>query len=272
MLDGSTIAGDRSAQILEALSLSRRIQNEPNVQRIMLARAQALETRALGLLPEPLKAQHHERDPAEQLERVRALLDARRFGEAEQAAEQSLAALPESERANSVACEVRFLEGKARAATRAYARAGELFESLLDQCKDPELRARAQFSAGKAAASDGQHMLAIKRFAALEQEAPKNSLADDARLYGALSYLELGVEARFTELLSALPDDYPDGDMVPEGSFRLALRRMEQTGLPRRGARARTRCSTTSSAWGVRAADFAGRERYFSRARPGGHR
>ena len=71
-------------------------------------------------------------------------------------------------------------------------------------------------------------MLAIKRFAALEQEAPKNSLADDARLYGALAYLELGVEARFTELLSALPDDYPDGDMVPEGSFRLALRRLDK--------------------------------------------
>jgi len=255
-------AGDRSAQILEALSLSRRIQNEPNVLRLTLQSALALEARALGLLPEPLQAQHRERDPAEQLERVRALVDARRFAEAELAAQQSLAALPEAERASSVGCEIQFLSGKALAATRAYARAGEMFETLLGQCKDPDLRARAQFSAGKAAASDGQHMLAVKRFAALEQDAPKNSLADDARLYGALSYLELGVEARFTELLSALPDDYPDGDMVPEGSFRLALRRLDKQDF-QGAARVLERVLGNKFSVAARAADFAGRERYF---------
>ncbi|MEI9947635.1 MAG: transglycosylase SLT domain-containing protein [Pseudomonadota bacterium] len=263
LLDAADIgSGDRSLQILKALSLSRRIQDEPNVPRATLLSAQAREARALGLLPEPLQAQHRERDPAEQLERVRALSDARRFALAQQAAEQSLAALPESERASSVGCEIQFLSGKALAATRAYARAGEMFETLLGQCQDPELRARAQFSAGKAAASDGQHMLAIKRFAALEQEAPKNSLADDARLYGALSYLELGVEARFTELLSALPDDYPEGDMVPEGSFRLALRRLDKQDF-QGAARVLERVLGNKFSVAARAADFAGRERYF---------
>jgi soluble lytic murein transglycosylase len=116
--------------------------------------------------------------------------------------------------------------------------------------------------AGKAAASDGQHMLAIKRFAALEQDAPKNSLADDARLYGALSYLELGVEARFTELLSAMPDDYPDGDMVPEGSFRLALRRLDKQDY-QGAARVLERVLSNKFSVTARAADFAGRERYF---------
>jgi peptidoglycan lytic transglycosylase len=255
-------SGDRDAQILEALSLSRRIQNEPNVSRITLLSGQVLEARALALLPEPQKTQHKERDPAEQLERVRALADARRFAEAEQAAELSLAALPPAERVASVGCEIQFLSGKALASKRAYARAGDVFEALLSQCKDPELRARAQFTAGKAAASDGQHMLAIKRFAALEQESPNNSLADDARLYGALSYLELGVEARFTELLSALPDDYPDGDMVPEGSFRLALRRLDKQDY--QGAvRVLERVLTNKFSVAARGADFAGRERYF---------
>ncbi|HEY0467654.1 MAG TPA: lytic transglycosylase domain-containing protein, partial [Polyangiaceae bacterium] len=263
LLEASAAAGgDHSPQILEALSLSRRIQNEANVQRALLQSAQALELRALGLLPEPLRAQHQERDPTEQLERVRALSDARRFAEAERAAEQTLLALPESQRVSTVGCEVQFLSGKALAATRAYARAGEMFEALLNQCKDPELRARAQFMAGKAAASDGQHMLAVKRFAALEQEAPKNSLADDARLYGALSYLELGVEARFTELLSALPDNYPDGDMVAEGSFRLALRRLDKQDY--QGAvRVLERVLGNKFSVAARAADFAGRERYF---------
>jgi len=263
VLDASSAAStDPSAQILVALSLSRRIQNEPNVGRVALQSAQALEARALGLLPEPLRAQHRDRDPAERLERVRALSDARRFADAEQAAEQTLAALPETERAGTIGCEVQFLSGKALAATRAYARAGDVFEALLNQCKDPDLRARAQFMAGKAAASDGQHMLAVKRFAALEQDAPKNSLADDARLYGALSYLELGVEARFTELLSALPDDYPEGDMVPEGSFRLALRRLDKQDF--QGAvRVLERVLGNKFSVTARAADFAGRERYF---------
>jgi len=263
LLDAPAAAeADRSAQILQALSLSRRVQNEPNVQRVTLQSAQALETRALGLLPEPLRTQHQSRDLTEQLERVRALSDARHFKEAEQAAEQSLAALPEAERASPAGCEIQFLSGKALSATRAHAKAGESYEALLGQCKDPELRARAQFMAGKAAASDGQHMLAIKRFAALEQDAPKNSLADDARLYGALSYLELGVEARFTELLSAMPDDYPDGDMVPEGSFRLALRRLDKQDY-QGAARVLERVLANKFSVTARAADFAGRERYF---------
>ncbi len=110
--------------------------------------------------------------------------------------------------------------------------------------------------AGKAAASDGQHMLAVQRFNALEQDAPKHSLADDARLYGALSYLELGVEARFTELLSALPDDYPDGDMVPEGSFRLALRRFDKQDY-QGAARVLERVLDNKFSRGARGADFA---------------
>ena len=256
------VQGDRAALLLRALSLSRRIQNEPSAARNVLLAARAIEARALELLPEPQRTEHRTRDASEQLERVRALSDARHFTEAEQAAEQTLAVLPEAEHGGPVGCEVQFLFGKALSATRAYGRAGEVFESLLSQCADPDLRARAQFMAGKAAASDGQHMLAVKRFAALEQDAPTNSLADDARLYGALSYLELGVEARFTELLSAMPDDYPDGDMVPEGCFRLALRRLDKQDF-QGAARVLERVLDNKFSVGARGADFAGRERYF---------
>jgi len=258
----ASAAGDRSAQLVQALSLCRRIQIEPNLQRATLLASQTLEPRVLGLLPENLANLHRTRDANEQLDRVRALSDARRFAEAEQAAEETLTALLPTERATLLGCEVQFLSGKALSSTRAYARAGEVFEALLGQCSDPDLRARAQFMAGKAAASDGQHTLAAKRFAALEQEAPKHSLADDARLYGALAYLELGVEARFTELLSAMPDDYPDGDMVPEGAFRLALRRLDKQDF--QGAvRVLERVLDNKFSSGARASDFAGRERYF---------
>ncbi|MES1177394.1 MAG: transglycosylase SLT domain-containing protein [Myxococcales bacterium] len=263
LLEPNAVADpDRSAQLLKALSLSRSCQNELSASRTTLAAAKALETRVLALLPEPTRSERTALSPQEQLERVRALSDARRFADAERAAEQALSALPPDQHGSALGCELQLLDGKARSAQRAYGRAGDALEGLLKECADPDMRARAQFMAGKAAASDGQHMLAIKRFAALEQDSPKHSLADDARLYGALSYLELGVEARFTELLSALPDDYPDGDMVPEGSFRLALRRMDKQDF-QGAARVLERVLDNKFSSGARASDFAGRERYF---------
>ncbi len=55
--------------------------------------ARALELRVLNLLPEPERSQHAALSSQEQLERVRALSDARRFPDAGQAAELALAAL-----------------------------------------------------------------------------------------------------------------------------------------------------------------------------------
>ncbi len=252
----------RTNERLRALELARHIPNQAGVARATLLAAQKLETRALGALSDPERHTHAVRSTAERLEQARALFDARRFEDARAAADETLAQLPEAERKSTAGCELQFTLGKALAAARTYDRAGEVFEALLNQCADRDLRARARFMAGKAAASDGQHMLAIQRFAALEREFPDHSLADDARLYGALAYLELGVEARFTELLSSLPDDYPDGDMVVEGSFRLALRRLDKQDY-QGAARVLERVLDNKLSSGARAADFAGRERYF---------
>jgi len=254
--------GEREPEVLQALDLARRVQDELSAKHATLTAAQALEARALEALPEPARDEHRARDAAGRLDHVHALLDARRFDDAEQAASDSLAALSATEQNSALACETQFSLGKALSARHKYGRAGEVLEALLNQCKDPDLRARAEFAAGKAAASDGDHTLAVKRFAALEQDTPTSSLADDARYYGALSYLELGVEARFTELLSSLPDDYPDGDMVVEGSFRLALRRLDKQDF-QGAARVLERVLDNKFSTTARAADFAGRERYF---------
>jgi soluble lytic murein transglycosylase len=262
LLLGVPAPQEHTPELLRALELARRIQDEVSASHATLLSAKALEARALLNLPEAERALHRARDAAGQLDHVHALLDARRFEDAEQAASDALVGLPEAERKSAVGCELQFSLGKAVSARRNYAHAGEILEALLAACSDPDLRARAEFMAGKAAASDGEHMLAVKRFAALEQDAPTSSLADDARLYGALAYLELGVEARFTELLSSLPDDYPDGDMVVEGSFRLALRRLDKQDF-QGAARVLERVLDNKFSTTARAADFAGRERYF---------
>ncbi|MEP7049175.1 MAG: transglycosylase SLT domain-containing protein [Pseudomonadota bacterium] len=262
LLEPGLAGADHTAELLQALELSRHIQNELSASRATLLAARANEARALAALPEAVRSTRTARSSAERLEQARALVEARHFTDARAVVDEALSGLPESERKSTTGCELQFLLGKTLASLRTYDRAGEVFEALLNQCTDPDLRARAQFMAGKAAASDGEHMLAVKRFAALEQDSPKSSLADDARLYGALSYLELGVEARFTELLSSLPDDYPDGDMVVEGSFRLALRRLDKQDF-QGAARVLERVLDNKYSTGARAADFAGRERYF---------
>jgi soluble lytic murein transglycosylase len=262
LLEPVAVSEGRSSQLLRALDLSRHVQNELGASRQTLLAAQALEARALSALPPAMQTEHRARSSAERLEQARALFDARRFSDARAAADETLNGLSEAERSGTSGCELQFLLGKTLFSTRAYERAGQVLEALLKQCSDPDLRAKARFMAGKAAASDGQHMLAVQRFAALEQEAPGNSLADDARFYEALSYLELGVEARFTELLSSMPDDYPDGDMVVEGSFRLALRRLDKQDY-QGAARVLERVLDNKLSSGARAADFAGRERYF---------
>jgi len=263
LLLGGPASSDHDAELTQALSLTRRAQNETGLSRQQGLAAQALEARVLAALPEALRKEHQSKSPNELLEHLRALVDSRKFDDVEGVVAQIQSELPEAERHGPVACEAQFLLGKALSGHRAYAKAGEVFDALLSECKaDDDLRARARFMAGKAAASDGQHMLAAQRFAALEQEYPKNSLADDARLYGALAYLELGVEARFTELLNALPDDYPDGDMVVEGAFRLALRRFDKQDF-QGAARVLERVLENKFSTAARAADFAGRERYF---------
>jgi soluble lytic murein transglycosylase len=60
-----------------------------------------------------------------------------------------------------------------------------------------------------------------------------------------------------------MPDDYPEGDMLAEGCFRLALRRMEKRDFPG-AARPLTRAiERLPELEAGRGGDFAGRERYF---------
>src|SRR5690606_15554557 len=83
-----------------------------------------------------------------------------------------------------------------------------------------------------------------------------------ARINAALSYSELGAEARFTELLSSLPDLYPQGDLMLDGVFRLAVRRMEK-GDWSGAAAVLDRAAVLVENDAARGHEFSGRERYF---------
>lgn len=223
--------------------------------------APGLERRILESLPRELADQHRMISVQDQLRQVRALVDARQHDEANVTAERLFARLREPY--GELACEARVLQAKVLGAQRKHEAAVARIEDVLAHCKDRDLRARALYMAGKSAFSDKRYTVADRLFAQLEAEAPKHRLADDARLYRAEAQQELGVESRFTELLTRMPEDYPKGDMVLEGVFRLALRRIQKGDWA--GAAVILQRGTELAGPGdlSRGPGDAGRERYF---------
>ncbi len=256
---------DNQDDLVRALALARRIDLEQTgTGGALQLRAQGLEKKILDALPKKERARLAHPTPAEELIRVQALLGAGQDDGAEQAAEDVLKALPPAERSKGPACEMGILRAKALAMKHEAGKAADALDELLRRCKgDDDLKARALYLAGRYAAKDGRHMAAIQHYEKLEKELPHHRLADDARLLAAISYFDLGVEARFTELLSSMPDDFPEGDMVVDGVFRLALRRIEKgdwSGAANVLDRASRLVGPRDS---TRGSDFSGRERYF---------
>jgi soluble lytic murein transglycosylase len=260
-LAGSGALPRPAAELGEALRLTRLLATAAEDQPALLKEAQAQENHWRSLVPEAERQALSLPSLSEQLERLRSLVDARRF----EAAQRLLATLPPFDPASSEpeACDVEVLRGKVAMASKRSSDAEKSYLLVAHAHCAEEQRARALYAAGKAAQSGGRHAVAVKLFAELERTFPMQSVADDARLYGALSSLELGDEARFTDALASMPDDYPDGDMLAEGCFRLALRRMEKRDFQsaeRPLARAIDHLPELETG---RGGDFAGRERYF---------
>lgn len=262
----AALAGDDKTphpreELAEALRLTRLLLTLGEEDPALAKQARALAQSWLAFTPEAEREALTEPGPSERLERLRSLVETRRF----EAAQALLETVPPFDAAASEpeACEAEVLRAKVAVGTKRSADAEKSYVLVAHSHCAQDLRARALYAAGKAAASGGRHPSAVKLFAELEQAFPQQSVADDARLFGALSSLEMGDEARFTDALSTMPDDYPDGDMLAEGCFRLALRRMEKRDFQsaeRPLARAVERLPEGEAG---RGGDFAGRERYF---------
>lgn len=221
-----------------------------------------MEQKLIAALPSAERAERGRISPADQLARAQALADVGRNGEA-RAALDSLFSELGSRAKGPIACQARLLRGKVLSRMRLRADAFTECEQLLALCKDQDVRAWALYIAGRAAFQQDRHAETDRMMAQLEGEAPRHRLADDARLYRALAQREMGVEARFSELLDRMPDDYPEGDMTLDGLFRLALSRMERGDWG--GAWTVLRRGRDLAAKGLSPGhEGAGRERYFA--------
>jgi soluble lytic murein transglycosylase len=218
--EGDAQLGVRALRILRAVMIEA-------PRDAQAAGAREIERRILADLPPALAEQHRLPSLQDQLRQLRAQTDGRDYRSADETATALLARL--SDGYGETGCEARVLQAKALGAQKKWTAACERIDDLLAHCKNEDLRARSLYMAGKYAFSDRRYTVADRLFAQLEREAPDHTLADDARLHRAEAQQELGVESRFTELLTRMPEDYPKGDMVLEGVFRLALRRIQKS-------------------------------------------
>lgn len=165
---------------------------------------------------------------------------------------------------STLRCETDFWAGRMLSQQRKWGEAADRLAAAAERCtQDPGLHARLLFNAGRFAAADGRSAKAVAYFAQLEKLYPENSLADDARLRAAHSYKKMGAPARFIDLLTRLPEDYPEGDMTMEGVLDLALYRIERKDWAGAALILERGASIVRSRDAARGHEFSGCERYF---------
>jgi soluble lytic murein transglycosylase len=208
----------------EAIGLARRVIYE-GPSGAGNAEAKAIENDALGSLPFPRRKAFESPTQDELFARAKNQLESGQSQEALHTTD-ALIADPLAATAGEFACNVWMTRAEAIVRMRKKNEGAADYGTAIERCAGASRRVESLWHGGKAAARAGRHAEAALRYGMLEQEFHTHRLADDARLKGAFAVKELGDEARFAQMLSSMPDDYPEGDMVNDGLFQLALGRM----------------------------------------------
>ncbi len=210
----------------EAIGLTRRVIYEAPAG-AGNAEAKSIENDALGSLPFPRRKAFESPTQDELFARAKSQLDAGQSREALHTTD-ALVVDPLAASPGEFACNVWMVraEAMARLGKKKKTEASDAYGTTIERCAGAARRVEALWHGGKAAIRAGRHAESVQRYGLLEQEFKTHRLADDARLKGAYSVRELGDEARFSQMLTSMPDDYPEGDMVDDGLFQLALSRM----------------------------------------------
>lgn len=175
-------------------------------------------------LPADAAARVRTPQPADWLARGLAFADGQRHADAE-AALSTVIKTPALDAA--IACQARFELAQAIFRQRQRARAGPAYLDAERACraaKNDDLTVRALYQAGRALLAAGDMAGALLRFRKIEEEFPRHTYADDARLRTAEAADDAGDAALATALLGKLPELYPEGDQAGEALWRLAFR------------------------------------------------
>jgi soluble lytic murein transglycosylase len=132
-------------------------------------------------------------------------------------------------------CKAEFHRAQSVFKQRERTRAVPLFAQAQAACKqagDKDLFIKSLYQGARSLNMAGKKDEALKLYAALEQEGPEHSYADDARLRAAEIHRD---EERLTEaaaMLAEVPQRYPNGDQLGEALWRLALQAIREQKWP----------------------------------------
>ncbi|HVY44536.1 MAG TPA: tetratricopeptide repeat protein, partial [Minicystis sp.] len=222
---GMLLGRPSEAHAEEAIAVARRVIDEAPGG-AGSGNAKDIEKHALATLPFAKQKRLEHPTSDELLARGRALVASQQPKEA-LAVANKLLKLPRAKK-GAFGCDAHLVKADALKGMRKKKDAAEAYLAAVTACAGEPHLAEALYNAGRTLAQSGRTTEAMARYAELERALPHHRLADDARLKGALAALDANDEPRFVDLLTRMPDDYPDGDMVVEGLFTLALHELEK--------------------------------------------
>ena len=217
------------ARVVDALQWLRRVMSEaPSTSHEREARG--LEEDALGKLAPAQRARLSDWPVETRLRRAQVLADRGRRADALDELEALLEDLSGPQREGSVGCAATALKGKLQSQVKKTRQASaDTYVEAVRRCERHKGELAGVLYAGaKVLAQVGRLGPAAAMFARIEKEFGGNRLADDARLRGARVALLMRNEAKFETMLSAMGSDYPEGDMVEDGLFELALHHIDK--------------------------------------------
>jgi soluble lytic murein transglycosylase len=218
-----------AAQAREAASLLRPVTIEAPAAGVA-AKARQLFGQAIERLPADERAGLQALTIDERLAQAQALADGGRRDDAIGACTRILDELGKAGGKTKAACDAAVI--KAGAASKAGRKAvgADAWADGIVRCETHKTQlVTALFQGAKQTMSAGRTADAAKLYARVEAEFPSHSYADDARLRGARIARVMNDEPRSLQMLQKMPTDYPDGDMLEEGLFEIALRQMERS-------------------------------------------
>jgi soluble lytic murein transglycosylase len=164
---------------------------------------------------------------SDRINELETLVEQREITHALEVAQALLDQLQPEQRYSVEGCRILFCLGQLKSWKGEGSAGAAAFDGVADNCAAPDdLVARALYQSGRRRLELHDAPAAIARFEELQNRFALHRLADDARLKAANAYLELGSVSKFIDLIQRMPEDFPQGDQVPEALFQLALHRM----------------------------------------------
>ncbi|MCU0694513.1 MAG: lytic transglycosylase domain-containing protein, partial [Polyangiaceae bacterium] len=217
--------GQRAAR---AIALARRVLAEVPTASVA-SEAAKLEQMAVSHMPPEQRVSAALWPMELRVRRAEALASAGSRPAALDALDEVLQAMTPEQRKARVGCDAAFLRASVIQRDRKKrAQAADAHGAAILACKEHrDSLVRVLFAGAKTSGRAGRPAEAIARYARIEKEFAQHRLADDARLNTARALLSMKDNAGFERLLGTMASDYPDGDMVEDGLFELALHHID---------------------------------------------